>query len=282
MRAAFAAGGLDPRPLALPGDAGGRFRGRRPCDILRPGRPPGPDRPALRRIPFPGVEIPVSSTRDPAHSAPRSVEGTESEAPPGAPPSVPPGAAVGGAWTRERLERVRARDPGALAEFFERHFDQVYGLVHRLLGDRAAAEDVTQEVFYKVQRSIHQLDAGRDPAPWLMAIAHNACRDVWRSGAYRMSRRSASVDDDPVVANRLASPTPDPEGAAVLGERERLVRQAIAELPEPLRVAVVLHDYQGLNHQEVARITGIGHAAARKRYSRALSALAKLLEERLR
>lgn len=185
------------------------------------------------------------------------------------------------ALAREALERVRSRDPEALAAFFERYFDQVYGLVRRLLGERAAAEDVTQEVFLKVHRAALQLDPTRDPAPWLSAIATNACRDLWRSGAYRMGRRSASIEQDESVALRLASRGDDPERAAITAERERLVREAIAQLSEPQRMAVLLYDYQGMEHKEVAAVLGLNHAAVRKRYSRALAALGELLKEKL-
>lgn len=182
---------------------------------------------------------------------------------------------------RELLERVRARDPQALAEFFERYVDLVYGLVYRLLGRKEAAEDVTSDVFLKVHRAAPQLDPARDPAPWLIAIATNACRDVWRSGAYRMNVRSASIEEDAGIASRLASPGDAPGDALLRAERERAVRQALGELPEALRAAIVLHDYQGLDHEEVARVTGIEHAAARKRYSRAIAALGKKLKGRL-
>lgn len=180
---------------------------------------------------------------------------------------------------REVLLGVQAREPEALATFFEAYFDRVFGLVYRLLGNRPGAEDVTQEVFYKVHRAAHRLDPDRDPMPWLAAIAHNACRDHWRSGAYRLGRRSASIDE-PVVQSSLAAAS-DPEREALASERERLVQAAISELPEMLRVPVVLHDYQGLSHEDVARILGIRHDAARKRYSRALTALGKRLREML-
>jgi RNA polymerase sigma-70 factor, ECF subfamily len=140
---------------------------------------------------------------------------------------------------------------------------------------------VTQEVFFKVHRAAHQLDPTRDPGPWLTAIAYNACRDLWRSGAHRMSRRSGSIEGDPAIALRLTRGTNDPERDALADERARLVREAINRLPEPLRVAVLLYDYQGLSHQEVAELTGLNHAAARKRYSRALAELGKMLRERL-
>lgn len=176
------------------------------------------------------------------------------------------------------LERVRARDPEALGLLFERYFDAVYSLVHRLLGERAAAEDAASEVFLKVYRAANQLDSGRDPAPWLMTIATNVCRDLWRSGAYRMSSQRASDVEDPMVSPRLTTGVNDPEHDALRSERDRMVHVALMRLPEPLRMAIVLHDWQGMSHQEVAAATGLEHAAARKRYSRALSALAKLLD----
>ena len=180
------------------------------------------------------------------------------------------------------LERVRARDPEALGQLFERYFDAVYALVHRLLGDRAAAEDAASEVFLKVHRAAHQLDPSRDPAPWLMTIATNVCRDLWRSGAYRMSSQRATELEDPSVAGRLTTGGNDPERDALKSERDRIVHAALQELPEAMREVIVLHDWQGLSHQQIADAWGIEHAAVRKRYSRALAQLSKLLEGRLR
>ena len=179
------------------------------------------------------------------------------------------------------LAAVRAREPEALARFFERHFDSIYALVYRLLGERAAAEDVTQEVFYKVYRAAHTLDPERDPRPWLRSIAYNACRDVWRSGAYRLSRRSRSLEGEPGLGDRLTSGLGEPEKDALRAERERLVQAALLELPENLRVPIVLHDYEDLSHAEIATMLGVHHAAARKRYSRALAALGARLKEML-
>ena len=177
------------------------------------------------------------------------------------------------------LERVRARDPDALGAFFERYFDRVYGLAYRLLGERAAAEDAAQDVFLKVHRAADRIDPDRDPEPWLLTITTNVCRDLWRSGAHRMSRRSASIDDEPAAGGlTLTSPGKSPEGELLAAERERLTQEAIARLPENLREAVLLREYQGLGYDEIARVLGINEAAARKRYSRALAELGRYLK----
>jgi RNA polymerase sigma-70 factor (ECF subfamily) len=175
------------------------------------------------------------------------------------------------------LERVRARDPEAMGLVFDRYFDFVYGLAFRLLGSHHAAEDASQEVFLKVHRAAHRIDPTRDLAPWITKITYNACRDLWRSSASRMSRSSISLDADRVLADGLASSTSSPEEQLAEKEKAAAVQHAIARLSEPLRVAVVLHDYQGLSHEEIASATGSSHAAARKRYSRALQALSRLL-----
>lgn len=194
-------------------------------------------------------------------------------------PEQPPRRDFGPPLDARILAGVRERKPEALAAFFERYFDQVFSLSFRLLGDRTAAEDLTQEVFLKIHRGAHQLDPARDPTPWVVAITYNACRDLWRSRAHRMERRTASMDDeDTGLASTLSRDGDEPEQNMLRGERERLVQQALAELPQALRTAIVLHDYQGLSHQEIAGITGVHHAAARKRYSRALAALGRLLE----
>ena len=211
------------------------------------------------------------TTRDPASHPERSSVGGAVAPSASVPEPVP---------DRGLIERVRLREPEAMGLFYDRYLDLVFGLAWRLLGDRTLAEDAASEVFLKVHRAADRLDSGRDPAPWLTTITTNACRDLWRSGAYRMSRRAADVND-PVAAASLSSGRNDPEADALSSERERLVQEALMALPEGLRTSIVLHDYQGLDHREVADLLHIAHDAARKRYSRALAALEQRLRGRL-
>ena len=182
---------------------------------------------------------------------------------------------------RAVIEAARRREPAAREAFFDAYFAHVYALACRLLGDRIPAEDLTQEVFIKVHRSIDSLDPDRDPWPWIATIAHNACRDLWRSGSHRMARRSEPLEGSSARGDRFASRDGNPEGHALGQERERLVRDAVERLPDTLRQLVLLYDYAGLSHPEVAELLGIEHAAVRKRYSRALAALGRILDETL-
>jgi RNA polymerase sigma-70 factor (ECF subfamily) len=182
---------------------------------------------------------------------------------------------------REELERVRSGEPEALGKFFDRYFPMVFGLVARLLSSRTEAEDATQDVFLKVYRAIERLDPERDPGPWLTTIAYNVCRDRWRSSAGRMERQSSSVDDRPELAHHLRDERLDPQGELLADERERIVQEALLELPEAAREVIVLHDYEGLSHDRIAGMLDASHAAIRKRYSRAVKALGEILQGRL-
>ncbi len=179
------------------------------------------------------------------------------------------------------LEKVRQRDPQALAALFDHHFSQIYNLAFRLLGERTAAEDVTQEVFLRVHRAAHQLDTARDPGPWLMTITANLCREKWRSREGRQAKQTSSLDAKPEMAAGMASGSADPDNRVLEADRDRLLGEAIDQLPEAMRLVVVLHDLQGLTHEEISGITGDEAPAIRKRYSRALLKLRELLPDGL-
>ncbi len=185
----------------------------------------------------------------------------------------------GSSLSPEVLTRVRRRDPEALGLLFEVSFDRVFGLAMRMMGQRAAAEDIAHEVFLRVHRAAHTLDVHRDPLSWILTITGNLCRDHHRSFAAKVTRGSGQAEDDhegPV--GRLAGDDPGPEDQALARERERVVQEALLELPEQLREVVLLRDYEGFDHNTIAGMLGSSSSAVRKRYSRALARLGELLE----
>lgn len=177
------------------------------------------------------------------------------------------------------LEGVRRRDPGALAALFDAHFDRLYAVVYRMLGNRTEAEDAIQEVFLKIHRGAPSLDPGRDPAPWLVTIAANVCRDRWRSGSSRLDRASSSIEDNPGIAQTLSHGGSDPERDLIAGERARRVQEAILRLKPESREVIVLREYEGLGYDAIAEILGVNEAAVRKRFSRALDELGRHVNE---
>jgi len=175
------------------------------------------------------------------------------------------------------LDAVRRRDPEALGEFFELYFDRLYNVAYRLLGEHALTEDVLQEVFLKIHRAAHQLDPQRDPAPWLATLTRNACRERWRRKGYRVERQASSLDSRPGLRETLPAEGKGPEDQALRSERDQAVTHALMRLPGALREVVVLRDYHGLDHEEIARVVGARGATVRKRYSRALAELRRQL-----
>jgi RNA polymerase sigma-70 factor (ECF subfamily) len=180
---------------------------------------------------------------------------------------------------RELLLRAREREPRALETFFDLVFPRVYRAVERMVRQREAAEDISQEAFYRIHRAIDRLDPDRDPLPWVMTIAMNCCRKHWASRAESQAKRTTGIEDHPGLDERIDSGAPNPVELRGEATRRESIEAALAELPEPMRESIVLHLYGGLGHDEIADSLGIGHAAARKRYSRAIARLAELLED---
>jgi RNA polymerase sigma-70 factor, ECF subfamily len=158
---------------------------------------------------------------------------------------------------------------------FERYFDRLYGMVFRMLGDRGATEEALQEIFLKVHRGAPSLDPARDPGPWLITIAANTVRDLWRSSAYRFERASSSLEADQGLVDQLPSSAPDPEKDTLTAERAEIVQRAIQSLRPSFREIVILREYEGLSYDQIAAITGENPTAVRKRYSRALDELGR-------
>ena len=179
-----------------------------------------------------------------------------------------------------KVAAFRRRDRAALAQFFELYFDRVYDLLFRLVANEAVAEDLAQEVMVKVQRSASSLDPTRDPWRWLVTIAINTCRDHWDAEAVRQRGRHRELFED--EGDALAAPreADDPSALSITREEARLVQESIREMPSPMRAVVVLRDYEGLSHEEIADTLGVSAVAARKQYSRGLALLGQLLKER--
>jgi RNA polymerase sigma-70 factor (ECF subfamily) len=193
---------------------------------------------------------------------------------------VEPSRSQGSLLTVEQLERVRSRDPEALGALFDAYIGRIFGLAFRMTGDRAAAEDVTQETFLKVHRAAHQLDPDRDPGPWLLTIAANICRGGWRSRGGQQDQKTLSLDAKPEAVANVRDAGTDPEQDAQAADEKRRLEKALDELPEDMRMVVVLHDLQGMTHEEISAVTGDAPPAVRKRYSRALGKLRELLQEK--
>ncbi len=165
-------------------------------------------------------------------------------------------------------------DSPTWGEIVERHSDRVYRLAYRLTGNRADAEDLTQEVFVRVFRSLDNYTPGTFEG-WLHRITTNLFLDQARR---KQRIRFDALSDE--RAARLASPTPAPETAVAERTFDDDVERALAALPPDFRAAVVLCDVEGLSYEEIATILDAKLGTVRSRIHRGRAMLRTALAHR--
>jgi RNA polymerase sigma-70 factor (ECF subfamily) len=176
------------------------------------------------------------------------------------------------------LQRYAGGEMAAFDELYSRHEEALWRYVLRASGDRAAAEELTQDVWFAVVREVTRLAAGARFAPWLYTVARNRIIDRART-----TRRTVSLDESAAEGGepRVAS-LPDPAGVAaeddVLAlEQGRAILEALGHLPAEQREAFVLQADAGLTVEEIAAVTGTGFETAKSRLRYARERLKSLL-----
>ena len=163
------------------------------------------------------------------------------------------------------VARAQAGDVAAFERLSGAYADRLFMLLLRLLGDRAEAEDVAQEVMLRAWRGINGFRGRSSYFTWLYRIAVNEANRALE----RRARRPAGVPLGPEELQLPASPEEDPSRQAEARELRLALARALGELPPPLRTAIVLRDVEGLSTQEAAAIAGVGQAAFKSRLHQA-------------
>jgi RNA polymerase sigma-70 factor, ECF subfamily len=187
---------------------------------------------------------------------------------------------------RERLllRRLRDRDERAFREMVEEHQHRVFNLLYRMIGTREEAEDLAQEVFVTVFKSIDQFRGDSKFSTWLYRVAANHCKNRIKYLSRRHDRDTGVLDDaaeraavaqggEPIGAGHIKGPDRALEGV----ELDRMVQKAIAELDEDHRLVVVLRDIEELSYEEICAITGLPEGTVKSRLHRARLALKEKL-----
>jgi len=177
------------------------------------------------------------------------------------------------------FESFRKDDPDAYRELIERHHDDLLRFLTRMVGDRAAAEDIFQETFLQVHISAATFDTSRRFRPWLFTIAANKARDMLRkknrrktvelSAPIRKSESGASFID------LLEVDVPPPDEAMDLGERDEQVQRALDQLGPALREVLLLAYFQRMSYAQIAEDLGIPLGTVKSRMHSAVAAFAR-------
>lgn len=170
----------------------------------------------------------------------------------------------------ELVTRALAGDRAAFGVLVERYSASVRRVARAVLTDPDDADDAAQDALLATLLKLRQYDPRRPFGPWLLRVVANAAHDRRRR---RKVRRTESLDST-VVAGGLR-PDVETERRA-LGRR---LREALAQLPERRRLAVVLFDVEGYSHAEIGRILSIPEGTVRSEVFHARRALRTLLSE---
>jgi RNA polymerase sigma-70 factor, ECF subfamily len=183
---------------------------------------------------------------------------------------------------RRLVRRLRARDERAFREMVEAYQDKIFNLTYRMLGNQAEAEDLAQEVFITVFKSIDTFRGDAKLSTWLYRIAANHCKNRIKYLARRHDRERDEFDDSAnngaqAISATSVGPRDQLEGV----ERELIVQEAIARLDEEHRLLIVLRDIEELSYDEIRTITGLPEGTVKSRLHRARMALRKRLAPQL-
>jgi len=171
----------------------------------------------------------------------------------------------------DRLMReVRDGDVGKLGVLFERHHVALFNFYLRMGEDRAGAEDLVQDVFFRMLRFRHTFKDGTPFATWMYSIARNTRIDHFRKG-----RRETALDEENVTPDRR----PSAAASLELEQETDLVRRALDMLPEDKRELLVLARYQELKYEQVAELVGCEVGTLKVRIYRAVHQLREIFFE---
>lgn len=181
--------------------------------------------------------------------------------------------------------RVKEGDEEAFAELVDKYKQPVMNLAYRMLRDLTEAEDLAQNVFIQVHKSAHRYRVASRFTTWLFTITRNLCLNEIR----RRGRHPATSLDEPHPENEdqplhqfEAKSTFSPPDCLLQGELEEKIEQALAELPENQRAAVLLCRQHDVSYEDIARILDCSLSATKSLIHRGRETLKQRLKPYLR
>jgi RNA polymerase sigma-70 factor (ECF subfamily) len=183
------------------------------------------------------------------------------------------------------VRRCAQGDATAWEEIVQRFHRRIYNICYRFAGSADDAQDLTQEVFIKVYKTVSSFDGEKASFnTWVTTVTRNLLVDHFRKT--RNDRATDSIDaaqgadeDGPTLADRLASDgSENPQRHVESRERREMVQRALQQISPDLREAVILRDLQDMDYREIAQVLKVPEGTVKSRINRGRAELARLLQ----
>jgi RNA polymerase sigma-70 factor (ECF subfamily) len=174
------------------------------------------------------------------------------------------------------IQRCLQGDQHAWDLIVRQYWRKVFNVAYKFVGKHDEAEDLAQDIFLKIFRSLDTFDRRANFQTWLISVSRNLCIDHYRS-----VRKERETIDRGVDTADLSPASADAGPIAALEQRDRveLLRQAMTALPETLRTAVLLRDIHELSYQEIADKLRLPEGTVKSRINRGRTELARQIRK---
>ena len=186
------------------------------------------------------------------------------------------------------VRRCVAGDAAAWEEIVQRYHRRIFNICYRFAGSGSDAEDLTQEVFIKMYRTLGSYDADRGAfMTWVTTITRNLLVDHFRRTKQErvtdsLDTTSSDHEDAMPLSEQLPDHGPAPDSKVQTRETGEAVHQALQRLSPELREAVILRDLQDMDYREIATVLRVPEGTVKSRINRGRAELARLLQRTYR
>jgi RNA polymerase sigma-70 factor (ECF subfamily) len=186
------------------------------------------------------------------------------------------------------VRRCIGGDAAAWEEIVQRHHRRIYNICYRFAGDADDAQDLAQEVFIKMYRTLNTYDSSKGAfMTWVTTITRNLLVDHFRKT--KGDRLTDSLDSAPSehedampISEQIADRSLPPDAQVQSRETRQLVHQALQRLSPELREAVILRDLQDMDYRDIATALKVPEGTVKSRINRGRAELARLLQRTYR
>jgi RNA polymerase sigma-70 factor (ECF subfamily) len=190
--------------------------------------------------------------------------------------------------TTQVIKRCLAGDSSAWEEIVRAHNRRIYNICYRFTGSAHNAEDLTQEVFIKIYRTLQSYDLEKGAfTTWITTMTRNLLVDHFRKT--KQDRVTDSMDaappgdeNAPTLGEQIADQKATPDEVMDTKDTQKMVQQALQKLSPELREAVILRDLQDMDYKEIAQALKVPEGTVKSRINRGRTELARLLSRTYR